>query len=212
MSRSEIKNLAKQKIKGNKWNIIWPALVISVISSVLSSVFGPKIDISNIENLQKVTISTGQYAGSLVIAIIMAIIGAGYLKYVLNFARTGKFNTDDIINTIKEKWLDILIANILVGLIVGIGMALFVIPGIIAALALAMVDFIIIDKNAKGSEALKQSHELMKGHKWEYFVFHLSFIGWYLLLPFTLGILLIWLEPYLAVANALYYDNLAKKN
>ena len=33
-------------------------------------------------------------------------------------------------------------------------------------------------------------------------------IGWILLVPFTLGILLIWLTPYMVIADALYYDKL----
>ena len=216
MNRAEIKHLAKEKIRGNKWNLLWPLLVISVISSILTSFVGPKynFDLTNVENMETfeiVKITPLESCLTFVIGILIAVITAGYLKYVLNFVRTGKFNTDDILNTVKAKWLDLLIANILVGIIVAVGSILFVIPGIIAALALAMVDFIIIDKDVKGADSLKASNELMKGHKWEFFVFMLSFIGWYILVPFTLGILLIWLVPYVQVATVLYYDNLKPK-
>lgn len=216
MNRSEIKNLAKEKIKGKKWDILWPLLVISFISSALSTLFGPKIDLTTIESLeelQNIHFSFGQYGISSLITIITSIITAGYTKYLLNYVRTGKFNTDEIINTIKAKWLDLLIADVLVTIIVAVLSMLFVIPGIIAGLALAMTTFLIIDKDVKGHESIKESAELMKGHKWDYFVFHLSFIGWYLLVPFTLGILLIWLVPYVNVATAIYYDKLiSKKN
>lgn len=216
MNRSEIKNLAKEKIKGKKWDILWPLLVISFISSALSTLFGPKIDltaIESLEELQNIHFSFGQYGISSLITIITSVITAGYTKYLLNYVRTGKFNTDEIINTIKAKWLDLLIADVLVTIIVAALSMLFVIPGIIAGLALAMTTFLIIDKDVKGHESIKESAELMKGHKWDYFVFHLSFIGWYLLVPFTLGILLIWLVPYVNVATAIYYDKLiSKKN
>ncbi len=216
MNRSEIKNLAKEKIKGKKWDILWPLLVISFISSALSTLFGPKIDLTameSLEELQNIHFSFGQYGISSLITIIISVITAGYTKYLLNYVRTGKFNTDEIINTIKAKWLDLLIADVLVTIIVAALSMLFVIPGIIAGLALAMTTFLIIDKDVKGHESIKESAELMKGHKWDYFVFHLSFIGWYLLVPFTLGILLIWLVPYVNVATAIYYDKLiSKKN
>ena len=212
MNRSEIKTLAKEKVKGNKWNILWPLLVISVINSVLSNLFGPKIDLTalqNIEDATKIThFSFGSSAGLLVVGLITGIISAGYLKYILNYVRTGKFNTDEIINTIKNKWVDLLIGTLLSGIIIGLLSILLVIPGIIAAFALAMVSFLIIDKDVKGSDSLKASKDLMKGHKWNYFVFKLSFIGWYLLVPFTLGILLIWLIPYVQVATVIYYDKL----
>ena len=35
MDRVKIKEAAKEKIKGNKWNIIWPALIISVVAGLL---------------------------------------------------------------------------------------------------------------------------------------------------------------------------------
>ncbi len=212
MNRSEIKTLAKEKVKGNKWNIWWPLLVISVIVSVLNSLFGPKIDLTTIEETGKFVVK-GSSAISLLVSIVSGVLTAGYLKYLLNYVRTGKFNTDLIIGTIKAKWLDVLIATALSTIIIALCSMLLVIPGIIASLALAMVTFLVIDKDVKGHESLKASYEMMKGYKWNYFVFQLSFIGWYLLVPFTLGILLIWLIPYVNVATVIYYDKLsAKKN
>ena len=60
-------------------------------------------------------------------------------------------------------------------------------------------------------DCLKKSNELMKGHKWEYFVLNLSFIGWALLVPFTLGLLSFWLAPYMAVTECNFYNKIAKK-
>ena len=207
MNRVEIKELAKTKIQGNKWNIIWPMLVIAVITSILSRLFGGSVNI-DIQNMQSFSFSPIQYGGNLLVSLLVGVITAGYLKYILNFVRTGKFNTDDIINTIKEKWLDILIAQILVTVIVSLCTILFVIPGIIMALAYTFAIFIVIDTDTKGNDALKVSREMMNGYKWNYFVFVLSFFGWILLVPFTLGILLVWLYPYMIVASVLYYEKL----
>jgi uncharacterized membrane protein len=89
---------------------------------------------------------------------------------------------------------------------------LFIVPGIIASLGLAMATLLVIDKDVKGHESLKASRDLMHGYKWNYFVFQLSFIGWYLLVPLTLGFLLIWLIPYVSIANTIYYDKLSSQN
>lgn len=59
---------------------------------------------------------------------------------------------------------------------------------------------------------LKKSWSMMKGYKWNYLVFTLSFLGWILLSPFTLFILLIWLVPYMEVAIILYYEKLKDAN
>ena len=131
-----------------------------------------------------------------------------YIKYILDFVRNGKFEAKSIVETIKEKWLNILIVIALTTIIVGICTAFFVIPGIIMALAYAFATYLVIDSDIAGNEAMKKSREMMKGYKWNYFVFTLSFIGWVLLVPFTFGLLLIWLVPYYVVAEAIYYDKL----
>ena len=48
----------------------------------------------------------------------------------------------------------------------------------------------------------------MRGHKLELFLLRLSFIGWIILGIFTLGILYIWLAPYMSVAQAEFYERI----
>ncbi len=209
MNRKEIKALAKEKIKGNKWNIIWPVLVIGFLESIVERIVAGPI-MSDPEAMQAGNVPVGVSVGILLIGLVFGIIMAGYQKYILNFARNGKFEFNDIINCVKEKWLNILISAILTGIIIGLCTFLFVIPGIIMAYAYTMVTYLVIDTDISGADSLKKSREMMKGYKWNYFVFQLSFIGWILLVPLTLGILAIWLYPYMTVADALYYDNLKK--
>ena len=210
MERKEIKELAKTKIKGNKWNIIWPMLVIGALESVFTNLFGGsnKYIFSDFDTMTNVRFYV-DYA-SILVSIIVGIISAGYLKYILNFVRNGKFDANEIIETIKKKWLNLLIAEILVTVIVSLCTLLFVVPGIIMGLAYAFVAYLVVDTDISGNDALKKGREMMKGYKWNYFVFGLSFIGWCLLIPLTLGIILIWLYPYMVVANAIYYDKLSK--
>ena len=209
MDRKEIKEEAKKKIKGNIWNILWPLLVICVLTSLLSRLFGGNVTFNISETAE--TVNAKASIGSGIVAIISGFLSAGYIKYLLTFVRTGKFDTNDIINTIKEKWLNILIAEILVGVIVTLCSLLLVIPGIIMALAYTFAIYLVVDKDVAGNDSLKQSREMMKGYKWDYFVFGLSFLGWIILGIFTLGILYIWLIPYMNVASALYYERLIKK-
>ena len=46
----------------------------------------------------------------------------------------------------------------------------------------AMTNYILLDTGKSGLEAISESKRMMKGNKWKFFVLHLSFIGWYLLL------------------------------
>lgn len=207
MNRAEIKEEARKKIKGNLWNIIWPVLVITVVESLLVTILGGSVNV-DFNHLENVAIPTRYYVATSVVSLFIGIVNAGYLKYLIDFTRTGNFDKNTIINVVKEKWLNILIANVLTGLIVAACSLLFVIPGIIMAFAYTLVTYLVVDTDVSGSDALKQSREIMKGYKMDYFIFILSFIGWCLLVPLTFGIILIWLEPYMSVAQIIYYDKL----
>ena len=109
--------------------------------------------------------------------------------------------------------MNIILVMFLAGLIIAALSLLFVIPGIIFAIAYAMTAFILAetkpDDIAK-EKAYKISKRMMNGHKWEYFVFQLSFILWILGTEFTFGILGIWAVPYMTTANVMWYEELKK--
>ena len=70
-----------------------------------------------------------------------------------------------------------------------------------------LTDFFLLDHpDWTALQCVTASKLAMRGHKWEYFVMGLSFIGWSLLVPFTLGILSLWLTPYLCATAANFYD------
>lgn len=215
MNRQEIKEEAKKRIAGNKWNILWPALLFGFVVGLVESIFMPKIniDVNNIKNIKEIfdAVPTSYFIISIVTTLLTYVFTAGYVKYVLSFVRTGKFDTKTILETIKKRWLQILVANIVGGLIIALASILFVIPGIIMSLAYAFMVYVVVDSDKSGIESLKASRAMMKGYKSDYFVFVLSFIGWILLVPFTLGILLIWLVPYMMVAATIYYEKLKAK-
>jgi len=60
-----------------------------------------------------------------------------------------------------------------------------------------------------GKEAAEKSEALMQNNRMKYFIFCLSFIGWAILCGFTFGIGYLWLIPYILVATAVFYDDLA---
>ncbi len=93
------------------------------------------------------------------------------------------------------------------GLFVFLWALLFVIPGIIKGISYSMTQYILADcPNVKARDALKLSMRMMNGHKWEYFVMGLSFLGWILLSALTLGILSVfYVDPYMRSSFAEYY-------
>ena len=59
-------------------------------------------------------------------------------------------------------------------------------------------------------ECVLKSEELMKGNRGNYFLLQLSFIGWAILAVFTLCIGMLWLMPYIAIAEVCFYDRIVK--
>ena len=64
------------------------------------------------------------------------------------------------------------------------------------------------EPNLSAKEILEKSKTLMIGHRKEYFILQLSFIGWRLLAYLTLGIGYIWLIPYIQISLMCFYDKL----
>lgn len=77
-----------------------------------------------------------------------------------------------------------------------------------------IVYYILFDNPSKDAkEIVEESARLMDGNRWKLFCLELSFIGWMILAGFTFGIGMLWLMPYMVVAEIVFYEVLAgKKN
>ncbi len=98
---------------------------------------------------------------------------------------------------------------LLIAIFTALWTLLFIIPGIVKAYSYSMSWYILADTPQMGANAArKRSMELMRGNKWQLFCLHCSFIGWLLLCILTLGILTLWIAPYLQTAQAEFYRDL----
>jgi uncharacterized membrane protein len=95
-------------------------------------------------------------------------------------------------------------------------MLLLVVPGIVKGLAYSQAQLIYRDAIDAGqpigyTEAVTRSRQLMYGHKWEFFVLLLSFLGWWLLEMITFGLASIWVIPYRTMTLANFYLKLTEE-
>ena len=221
MNRVELKNKAKEMIKGNKWYLLKPLVifalcvfVVAFVAVMLDSLLGlDKTEIVKLADGVETTNHTG------VISTIVGIIAGaassvfmiGYAKFILSFVRGNKLTMNDITEFMKKHWVVALLTSILADLIICGCTILLVIPGIIAAIGLMFYQEVCADNpEMRARDIVKKSWNMTKGHKGELFVLALSFIGWGILACLTLGILYIWLYPYMTVAFALAYEELKK--
>lgn len=89
----------------------------------------------------------------------------------------------------------------------------FLIPVLIWYYAVSLTPYLAHDrKELSIRECMKESKRLMKGHKWQLFCLHMSFIGWSLLSMLTCGIGALWLQPYTSMATAIFYEDVLAEN
>lgn len=123
----------------------------------------------------------------------------------LKAARNEQFEVSDMFLSFQN-YMNVVLAALLKGAIVGIGMIFLVIPGIIFACKLAFVKYLVMDRNMEPVEAVKESWRMTKGYSGDIFVigllaFPLAIAG---LLCFGIGIIpvIIWVRSAFA---AMYY-------
>lgn len=86
------------------------------------------------------------------------------------------------------------------------------IPGIIKGLSYSMAFYILAENpEMTAREALRESKEIMHGHKWELFVLQLSFILWILLVTVTFGIAAVYVVPYQTCTIANFYQKIKRQ-
>ena len=94
------------------------------------------------------------------------------------------------------------IASLLFGLIVGIGMVLLVVPGIIWGLRYSMYGYYVVTQDAGPMEALQMSADATDGHKIELLTLCLASLAVLILGVLCLGIGLVWAIPTVDIAWA----------
>lgn len=204
MDRIELKEWAKEKIKGNLWNIIIGLLITIAISIMFSMgyviiqrIFGPGNFIT--------------YIVEIITDILLIPISVGLYSYIIEFIKNDNFNQNLIFEP-YERTLNVIGASLLVSLLVMVGCICFIIPGIYLAFSYAMVPYLLATrKDLTITETLELSRKMMDGHKFDYFVLSISFIGWAILVPFTLGILMIWLYPYIMTATTKFFMDIEQE-
>lgn len=183
---------------------------------------GGQVEFSLSEQLQQFLEGTLGMALPLIITVslvllvvrlaLTGVMNMGKARYGMNLIDGREARFEDLFSGFS-RFYDGLIMNIVSIAVIFLGMLLLVIPGLILSYAYAMAPYILAENpDISGTDALRLSRQMMKGHKWELFCLGFSFIGWSILAAFTLGIGNVVLEPYKGVSNASFYRELQSRN
>lgn len=116
----------------------------------------------------------------------------------------------------KTKYLNIILANLIVYALVLIGFVMLVIPGIIVLCRLSFVSFLVMDKNMEPMKAVEKSWQMTRGYGWT--IFGMGILSFFIaiggLMVFFVGIIfsIMWIHAafasmYQAVLNQTEDDN-----
>ena len=130
---------------------------------------------------------TGTIIINLISCIISAIFALGYMKNIFQ-ALDGEEPQFSAYGQQARKIITYLVANILMGIIVLLGICLFIIPGIYLALRLQFYAALIVEDDAGIIESLQRSWEITRGQGMSLFMLMLAMIGICILGFILLGI------------------------
>lgn len=190
MTRTELKNEAKEQIKGKIGILFLIFLIIAIIG--VGSSFVPIV-------------------GWFATIIIMPAFNISLCMIFLNLAKREDISVGDVFKgfniTGKAVWL-----YIITNFFVFLWSLLLIIPGIIKTFSYSMAPFILADNpNLTSSEALSESIRIMDGHKFDLFVLQLSFFLWYILGAITFGIAYVYVVPYYEATMVNFYNEIKDK-
>ncbi len=147
-------------------------------------------------------------AGPILSLLVSGPMTLGLVIFSLALSRNNNPRLEQMFEGFRRIGVSIA-AYLLMTLFVLLWFILLIIPGLIASLAYSMTFFVIAeDPNIGAREAIRKSKKMMHGYKWKFFCLQLRFIGWALLCILTLGIGFLWLNPYIQISTAKFYEDI----
>ena len=145
---------------------------------------------------------------SIMVGLLNVLLNAGYARYHLGVRRGEEMPYETLFDGFSFAGKLILL-SIVQYLFIFLWSLLFVIPGIIAAYRYRFAVYNLCEDPEMGvMEALNMSKAQTNGFKWQLFALDWSFIGWILLCGLTLGILYIWVQPYIFQTDIGYFQQI----
>lgn len=234
MDRVYLKSKAKEDLQG-KWKIFSLAYLLYILigfAGSIPNIFSLCADLTdlvlnqgvlNIQLPEFITKIGNGYSNSGLTFfgdfadLILTVLISAPLFYAVNFislkvTEKEEISVADIFSGFKN-FKKVVSLYIVEYIYVALWSLLFIIPGIMKSFSYAMANYVLAENpDISASDALSESERLMKGHRLEFFVLQISFIGWHLLNFVTLGLLTLYSSPYIFTTEAEFYQYLKTQN
>jgi uncharacterized membrane protein len=164
-----------ETFKKRPWFLIG-ALVLAMVISALPGVFGPHPEFGPDGKVIPHPLTAFEAIVSIVSLVVSILVALGLTTLALR--------AHDNIETaeIADLWNPgpfwrFLGAHILTVIVVALGFIAFIVPGIILAVGLGFVPYLVVERGLGPIEAMKESWRITKGHKWQLFLLLLALLG-----------------------------------
>lgn len=200
----EYRAQAREALRNQWGDAAITSLIILVIAMVIST---PSIITS---------LKGSDWGGSITTLLSVLVLPLQYAFYIslLDRVRTNETNIVNYTITYARQHAYANMRFLVAGLLIMILSSLLAvvtlgIGAIILSYAYGMVPYLLHDyPELSPREAMKISREMMRGQKWNLFVLDFTFIGWILLSILTLGLGVLFVQPYMLTARAAFYEDL----
>lgn len=215
LRRRDLKSSAKKSLQGN-WDL---AIVTTLLYFIFAELpLGMSNAFFRIAESNYTYDNLTLYAGGWSLIFSTLVTGAfilGLTLTYLNLARNQTSHLRDFFSyfTSGNRFVRSVAYFLLNSIYIFLWSLLFIIPGIVKSFSYAMTPYILNDNpEFTVNEAITRSRSMMHGYKWDLFVLNLSFLGWFLLGVFTLGLALFYVYPYYNATYVQFYEQLKGKS
>lgn len=153
------------------WKVIWTFFVELVVVSIVYAVLSGPVGFFQwqVDRFEWFLVPLVMFA------IAYGVFVAGPIQYGTNWVflkavRGERIEIRDMFIVFQRNYWNAVIAKIVVGVIVGLGIVMLVVPGIIFACRLAFVQYLVVDREMDVMDALRVSWDMTRGYGWQIFL------------------------------------------
>jgi len=227
LNRKEIKLRAKQLIRTGQVSPLVMGAILVAVSFVLNRMvslleygtFFPTFDVrqymefaANGDILSMEALLPAAKTGlsvtffSLLVSLFITVLSGGFCQYCMGIRQGLQMPYASLLDGLSVAG-KLIWCSILIWIKTFLWSMLFVIPGVVAMYRYRFAYYnILTDSSLSAGEAISLSCRQTDGMKMDLFVLDLSFFGWSILSSITMGLLEIWLLPYITLSDLAYFE------
>ena len=195
--------------------VILTSLILAIFVGVfqaLSESFAPVVEV-NWQTFERIIVDQGnpglQRLFNILAFAAAAIVAYATIKMHVMIANQEVVQMEDILKVgFVEQPLRSVLFSFVSSIFIFLWTILLIVPGVMASYSYSMGYYLMCkEQDLQAMDAIKKSKTLMMGRRMQLFLLDLSYLGWYILGIFTLGILWLWIFPKHQTAKVLFYND-----